>query len=445
MQRFFLMPVFLWCTLCLPAAAPAGNQTLPLSITESITLALDRNPALAGAEHSVRGADFERKAARTDFLPKISTEHSYTRYDETPYAKSPAGEFGPAAMKYKTGTRGRYQWNTSITQPVFAGGALVSSYQIARLGLDIARQNRDMARQDIILQVRQAYFTILKAEKLQAVALQAVTQVQSHVEVAKAFYEEQMVPQNDYLQSQVWLAQTQQDLIRAENSLQVAKAGFNTVLSRHINEPVAVQDVLACTPEAVSLDDFLRQAAAQRPEMKEAELCVEKARSGVSLAQSSYFPSLDLIGNYQKAGEHARMSGSPYEDDEVWTVSTMLRWDVWEWGRKSYKVGAGRAELSRWQEQKRRVADAVALEVKDAYLSVIEAEKNIGVARTAIAHAEENFRINKEQYAEQMATTTDVLDAQTMLTGAQSNYYSALSDYHIARAMLDRAAGRESW
>jgi len=65
------------------------------------------------------------------------------------------------------------------------------------------------------------------------------------------------------------------------------------------------------------------------------------------------------------------------------------------------------------------------------------------VAKTAIDQAEENFKLNKEKYNEQMATTTDVLDAQTLLTQAQSNYYNALSDYHIAKAKLGRAMGRE--
>ena len=65
------------------------------------------------------------------------------------------------------------------------------------------------------------------------------------------------------------------------------------------------------------------------------------------------------------------------------------------------------------------------------------------MAQTAIEQAEENFRLNRELYDEQMATTTDVLDAQTLLTQAQNNYYNALNDYHIAKAKLERAIGKE--
>lgn len=421
-----------------------GASAKPLSLSESIAIALEKNAAVQAAEHEVRGADYERKAARSDFLPKISTSHSYTRYDETPYAKSPAGEFGPEPMKYKTGTQSHYQWNTSVTQPLFTGGALVSSYQMARLGRDMAHENSNRTSQDIMLQVKEAYFTILKADKIKEVAAQAVEQVASHAEVAKAFYEEQMVAQNDYLQAQVRLAQARQNLIRADNSAQVSRAWFNTVLSRGVNEPVVLEDILSCTPKAFSLDNATSDAMALRPELKEAALGVERAQKGVALARSTYYPSLSLVADYARMGEQARMNGSHYEDGEVFMVGTVLRWDIWEWGRNHYRVGSSKAQAAKAAEQKRQVVDTVSLQVKQAYLDTVEAEKNIQVTQTAIAQAEENFRLYKEQYAEQMATSTDVLDAQTLLTEAKNNYYNALSDYHLAVARLDRASGRDA-
>ena len=88
-----------------------------------------------------------------------------------------------------------------------------------------------------------------------------------------------------------------------------------------------------------------------------------------------------------------------------------------------------------------QVEDSVSLEVKDAYLRLQEARDKIGVAEAAVEQAEENFRINAERFKEQVATTTEVLDAQTLLTQARSNYFNALSDYNITWARLDRAMG----
>ena len=68
-------------------------------------------------------------------------------------------------------------------------------------------------------------------------------------------------------------------------------------------------------------------------------------------------------------------------------------------------------------------------------------EKQILVAATAIVQAEENFRINTERYREQVGTSTEVIDAQTLLTKARSDRHNALGDFNISRARLERATG----
>jgi outer membrane protein TolC len=72
-----------------------------------------------------------------------------------------------------------------------------------------------------------------------------------------------------------------------------------------------------------------------------------------------------------------------------------------------------------------------------------EAERQILVSRKAIEQAEENFRITQERYKEQVTTSSDVLDAQILLTRAKSDYTNAIGDYHISHANLERAMGVE--
>ena len=237
----------------------------PLSLNESITIAIKKSTSIRAAEHGIRGADYERKAARTDFLPKITTEYGYTRFNEDPHIKYPAGDFSPYPTDTKIGKKDRYQWNSYLTQPLFTGGALVSSYEMAKLGLDIAKESWSKAKQDIVLQVKEAYFSILKVEKIKEVALQAVKQVKSHVDVAQAFFEAEMIPKNDLLEAQVRYAQVKQDLIRADNGVQIAKAYFNTVLRQDVNEPLEVEDILGYRPEVFSLEDCLKEALEKRP------------------------------------------------------------------------------------------------------------------------------------------------------------------------------------
>ena len=124
-------------------------------------------------------------------------------------------------------------------------------------------------------------------------------------------------------------------------------------------------------------------------------------------------------------------------------MTVNLDWTFWEWGKKGNVVGEQKVKLLEAQETKKEVVDKVMLQVKDAWLRCQENWKNIGVSRTAIDRAEENFRIYQNRFNQQMSTTTDVLDAQTLLTHARSNYNNSLYDYFISRAMLENAVAGE--
>ena len=85
--------------------------------------------------------------------------------------------------------------------------------------------------------------------------------------------------------------------------------------------------------------------------------------------------------------------------------------------------------------------DQIRLEVKNAYLDLMDAGKQVEVARKAVEQAEENYRINLEHYREQLGTNTEVIDAQTLLTKVRTDYVNALVDYNMNYAKLERTLG----
>jgi len=119
-----------------------------------------------------------------------------------------------------------------------------------------------------------------------------------------------LIPRNDLLTAEVELANGNQMLVRAENALEMARAKFNTVLRREINEPVRLVDILRYEPYDRTLNECLRTAADQRPEIKSAGLRVEQAKKQVDLAASDFYPSVNLSGRYGRFGDHADVRGS---------------------------------------------------------------------------------------------------------------------------------------
>jgi len=447
MRKVFIFLGILFFLRALAGSSPTLASDV-LTLEESIKIALERSLSALSADEEIKAKEFEERSAKAEFYPKLSTSYTYTRLDGDTVndAKTTTHFYNPLTdthlpKEVSPLDRNSYQWNVTAVQPLFTGWRLTISRDLASIGVDTAKIQKETAVQDLVLDVKSAYFAILKTEKLQNVATRAVEQLEGHLAVAQAFYDEGIIAKNELLQTEVQMAQATQDLIRATNGVELAKSRFNTLLRRGINEEVHIKDILDYKPVRLPLTEAFQKAQRNRTEIQEVSLNVLSAEKNVRLSKSSYYPSVSLMGNYQRETDDILLESDPGQDADNWTITLQGEWTFWEWGKKRHDVAAAMARLAKARYLLNEIKDNIQLELKEAYLSLREAEKNIQVAKTAVVQAEENYRMNEERYKQQVATSTDVLDAQTLLTQARANHFNALSDYNISWARLERAMG----
>jgi outer membrane protein TolC len=427
----------IFLTILFGGSAWAQESQKPLTLEEGVKIALERSLTLHSAMEGIVGSEFRRKEAVTNFLPQWTGQYGYTKYSFPAFV----GNLGGGATGLTTVSSPHvYNFNTTVSQPLFTGGLNLSNYRLAKLGVDLSKETVETAKRDLVLQVRVGYFTILRAEKFLAVAEQQVKQFEAQLEVTKAFFEVGIVAKNDVLQAEVRLANARQAMVTAQNNLSLAKSSFNNLLRREINTPLEVVDILAYKSFPLSYEQSLDEALRQRPEVKTAQLNIDQAKEGVKIARSGYFPTIGLAGNYSRSSEEF----STYGDirSERWTIQALATLTLWNWGNTAFKVGENKVKVTQAEDSKTQLIELIILEVRNDYLNMLVAEKNISVAEKAIEQAEENLRMNEERYKYQVATQTDVLDAVTLLAQAKVNYYGALSDFNVAKAQLERSMGR---
>jgi outer membrane protein TolC len=415
--------------------ARAGEPTRVYDLSQTIERAIDVHLRIKLSQDEIKAAESVKKSEKTNFYPTFSAAYRYTRNDDkatVPFlgVLTPENEFA---------------FIGSVRQPIFSGFSILSRYEIAGLGLNIAEINEKLVRQNIIFESNNVYFSLLKAQKLLAVAEDTVKQIEAQTEVARNFYQVGMTPLNDLLQAQVELANAKQGLVIAQNNLESAVSNFNTFLRWPINTTAQIQDVLVYTPFEKDLDYCLETAQQNRLELQIADRRVEIAEKEVKLAKKDYYPNVLLEGNIYSIGSDWNLEGDVgFNDPHRWEIRATAQWNFWEWGRTTHGVKEKQSRVSQAIYEKSEVQENLNLEVKRAFLKTIETEKNIATAEKAIEQAKENLRINQERYKEQVATTTDVLDAQTLLSRTMTNYYNALYDLKISKAALLRAMGQEA-
>ena len=419
------------------SAAAAQQSGQEMSLLQAVDTALIANLELQKARREIEAAEMVKKARRTFFFPTLNATYQAVRVDQE-------GQLG-GALGGIAQFRNEYNLSAGFTQPIFQGFSLINQYKIADLGLDVAQINRKLNRLDVIFLAKEAYFQVLKALKLREVAADSVKVLESQVEVARNFYEVGMTPLNDLLQTQVELANSKQELIVAQNNLNVAEAQFNVILQRPVNEPVRLRDIQRYLILKNKLEYYLAEAEKNRLELKIADLQIQIAEKELGLARRDFYPTVSLEGNLFRRSNKWYLDdpSEPFFDPEGWSITGIATWDFWQWGRTSYGEREKRSRLSQARISREQALFQIRLEVEQSYLKARESEENIATIETAIEQAKENMRITEERYKEQAATSTDILIAQNLLFRTQTNFFNALYDFKIAKAFLQKAIGLE--
>jgi outer membrane protein len=297
---------------------------------------------------------------------------------------------------------------------------------------EAAASNLVSREQDLFLNITQTYFRVLAAEQLLQSAEEEVTQVEAHRNEAKALYEEGVVTRNDLLQAAVRLASSRQQQMVQAGVLDNAWFALNYLTGR----PAEARDKLSAQMDDNISIDLEESQLDRRPELLAQQQRVAAASAGVEENRSIFRPEL-----YARLGADYT-ENSYVKDQTIYQATLGLRVNLFDGQANSSQL---RQSLLALDREKLRLDDLRArteLEYRQARNDARVARQRIEVAAAAILQAEENLRINRERYREQVGTATEVLDAQTLLTQSRSDLALAQYDHHVAVARVQRIAGK---
>ena len=412
--------------------APADEKKV-YTLDEAVEAAFKSNWALKAERETINQAIYARNQARADFLPKLSMLYSYANNN------SPTQNF--LGVDRAVRTRDNFIGRAIIRQPLFTGFALTSAYELARLGMDLSQTELELAKLNLALRIKEAYFDILIADKATEVAQKDLEARQASANVAHSLYQVGMIPLNEQLQADVTVANSAQAVVQQRNQAKLARSAFNTILARHVADPVDVEDILDYVPLEGTLEEFIKTAERKRPELRAIAINILQADQEIRLAQSEYFPEINLIGEYVRQGDTPVLNGSDFVDNDAFEARAELTWTFWEWGKTLYSAKEKESLKSQYLKTKEEIELNISLDVQRALLDVQTAEENIPTTQKAVEQGEEGLRVSEERYKAQVTIIDEVLLAQTRLTEARLFYYRALYGHHLAKARLLRAMG----
>jgi outer membrane protein len=407
------------------SATPTVNPSETLA--DAWRIALENDDRIKAGAWDVSAADHVRAAAYAERYPSVNVGANCIALSDQVSIASPAGDF----PLFGQGSLG---FHATVTQPLYTGGKIDSGVVAAGAEVSANRWDVERTRLDVKMNVAEAYVAVLRGKRVLEVAKSKVTSLKAHAQDVENRYQVEKASRNEVLSVQVALADAQQQELRAANMLEMMKAAYNRALGRNLVETVSLAE-LQDDGDPGAVDDLIRAAWGHRPELKELTARATALRGQASAACSETSPQVALRGGFVYQGDKY------VQPNGVAGVALTAEWNLFDSGRASHRATALSQRAEGLLRMRRDTESAIALEIRQRWLEFQTAKQQIAVSRVAITQADENLRVVRDRYVQQLGNNADVLEAESLRVQAYMNWYNSTYEAVLVRLRLRRAVG----
>lgn len=485
-----LRPAGLLLAAAIVASNVAAAQDEPTTVLPGLTsletfrsLALESNKQLMISRERMRKADYQNKEAFAAYLPGIDFAGGYV-YNQRELSifdsdqLLPTKSFDLATQSYQfnlvknpatgepiKGPNGQYIPETvalipkeamtydihnvffgavTLTQPVYMGGKIVAMNKITKAAQRAARDLHINEAENVIYAVDAAYWQVVSLKAKEALARSYVDLLDSLNHNVQLMVREGVATRSDALSVEVKLNSAQVDLTKVENGLVLSRMALAQICGLPVDAQFTLADEGEQAPEAGGVaptEDYdMENVYANRPDLRALDEAVEVARQQKNVARASMLPSLAIVGSYEVSNPNM-FDGFKKRFKGAFSVGAMLTIPIWHWGGNYNKYRAAKSDEIAQRLRMEDARELVTLQVKQASFKTKEAYKVYNTAMSNLAKADENMRTANLAYKEGVATTDNVMAAQTAWLKAHSEQIDAAIDVRMCQVYLNKVLG----
>jgi outer membrane protein len=419
--------------LLIPFSAGAQEiikKSESLNLERCIEIALKMQPNILAATGTVRATESRIGQAESNYYPQVNWSSSYSRIKS---ASSSSGTSN-GTLGRTGGSFDQYSAGFNVSQTIYDFGKTPTQVKIQKYNFDSSRSDLENVSEQIIFNVRQAYYGVLQTRRNMEVAAESVRQFKQHLEQAKGFFTVGTKPKFDVTKAEVDLGNAKLNLILAENALRLAVVNLNNSIGVPDAPEYALEDNLSFQKYDITLEDALSKAFQGRPDLKSVVARRQASESSIDLAKTGYYPVLTGNAAYSWAGERFPL-------EHGWDVGAALSFPIFSGFLTKYQVQEAKANLNVLKANEEAVKQTVISDVQQAFLNLKAAEERVPTAKLNVEQATENLDIANGRYSAGVGNPIEVTDAQVSLITAKTSYIQALYDYRVAQAGLEKAMG----
>jgi outer membrane protein TolC len=336
-----------------------------------------------------------------------------------------------------------YRSRIDLQWPIYTGGRALALTEAAAAEADALVQDREVARNDVKLEITRAYWAVITARASLDVVAQALKRTEAHLTDVRNQLDVGLIPPSDVLSVEAQQARQQMLQIEARNIAETTSVEFRRLVGLSPETPFELADSIqkpAVLPRDIAA--AVDAARANRAERESLEIRLDGAAERVAAAAAGRLPILTARGGYDLARPNPRIFPLQAVWKPSWELGLHFNWSLFDGGRVRAEVAEADANRRAVEERLKEFDSTVDAEVRQRAADLESAEAAVEAAEVGVRAATEARRVIAERFAAGVATSTDVLTAQVALLQADLDRTRALANAQLAAARLDRALGR---
>lgn len=453
-----------------------------LTLRQCRQMALTSNKQLMIKRQAVKTAGYQKKEAFAAYLPGIDFNGAYT-YNQKDISifssdqylpiksfdlqkgsyeynlvtdprtgmplKGPDGQYIPSEVAYLPKEAMTYDIHNvffgalTLTQPIYMGGKIVAMNKITRYAERAAEQLNISEAENVICSVDAAYWMVISLKAKQKLAVSYVNLLDTLRDNVAKMVDQGVATKSDLLSVDVKLNSAQVDLVKVDNGLSLSRMALAQVCGLPVNSVFTLADEDTAAP-AVTADIArsydMNRVYDRRPDLQALSLATDIAGQQAKVKLSDMLPKVALIGAYSFSNPNM-FNGFSRRFNGAFSVGATLSIPIWHWGGNINKYRAAKSEETIMKLRLADAKDMVDLQVSQASFKAQEAIRTYDMTNTNLAKADDNLRTARLAFREGLATTDNVMEAQTAWLKAHSEQIDALIDVQLCNTYLSKALG----
>ena len=447
--------------------AAASENLNNLTLEDCIRIALQKHQSLQVSAAASLMAEAQYQQAMSAYWPQLSLDVNASRADQErtfslqgavalPQQLSGAlsgvlASSGaqpvkslPIDMEIKLFDRDLLTASINVTYPIFTGGKRGAIVGQAKQGIKIASEGQRKSKLEVIRDVKRFYYGAQFTLKMEQLTRYTLARFQVLEELTERLYKHGSlkVKKTDYLRTRTTTAITRSILHEAEYSRELAHEALGNAMGLHWDTSVTLSKDSQAGQLNENLQTLIASAHDFNPDIQQLRLAVQTAEYKIMEARSGYFPVVGFQASAHKLWNDFDGGLVNKTNREGWTIGIGLQWNLFDGFRTSGKVDHAKASERKLKSQQILLDQGMALQIKQQFLRLQSASKQIEDTREAYKFASENRKLNLRAYREELVETKDVIEAQIIETFTRSAQYRSQHSLDLALTTLEYLVGR---